>query len=252
MPAHGATPKSSSLSQTSGVCAIRPLPKLFAIEYAALFDVINTGLSALGIPFPLGGTSNHFRTDILRRIGGWDAWNVTEDADIGLRLARFSYDAETLASTTYEEAPISLAAFFKQRRRWCKGWYQTFIVLWRQPRRLLQQTGFARASMLTLALLANILGSLAAPLCAICLGADVLLGVRALPANVLEDALAALWTMVIVAGIPTVLWPAFKGMKRRRLLHVWPVLFCYPPIHSSSAQRRGSHCLTSFGGRIIG
>ncbi len=183
------------------VCAIRPLPKLFAIEYAELFDVINTGLSALRIPFPLGGRSNHFRTDVLRRVGGWDAWNVTEDADTGFRLARFGYDTETLTSTTYEEAPISLAAFFRQRRRRCKGWYQTFIVLWRQPRRLLQQTGFARSSALTLALLANVLGSLAASLCAICLGADVLLGAKAFPANIWEDALAALWTMVIVGGV---------------------------------------------------
>ena len=190
--------------------------------------MINTGLSALRIPFSLGGTSNHFRTDVLRRVGGWDAWNVTEDADIGFRLARFGYEFETLTSTTYEEAPMSLGAFFKQRRRWCKGWYQTFIVLWRQPRRLLQQTGFARSFALTLVLLANILGSLTAPLCAICLGADLLLGAKALPTNIWGDVLAALWTTVIVAGVPAFLWPALKGMKRRGLLHVWPVLFLLP------------------------
>ncbi len=191
------------------------LAKLFAIEYAALFDVINTGLSALGIPFPLGGTSNHFRADVLRRVGGWDAWNVTEDADVGFRLARFGYDSETFTSTTQEEAPISLAAFFQQRRRWCKGWYQTCIVLWRQPRRLLQQAGFARTGALTLALLANILGSLAAPLWAVCLGADVLLGAKAPPANVGEDMLAALWVTVLVVGMPALVWPALRGMKRR-------------------------------------
>ena len=168
------------------------------------------------------------RMDVLRRVGDWDAWNVTEDADIGFRLARFGYDSETLTSTTYEEAPISLAAFFKQRRRWCKGWYQTFIVLWRQPRRLLQQAGFARSSALTLVLLANILGSLTAPLCAICLGADLLLGAKALPTNIWGDVLAALWTTVIVAGVPAFLWPALKGMKRRGLLHVWPVLLLLP------------------------
>ena len=216
------------MAQTPGVCAIRPLPKLFAIEYSALFDVINTGLSALRIPFSLGGTSNHFRADVLRRIGGWDAWNVTEDADIGFRLARFGYESETLKSTTYEEAPISFGAFFRQRRRWCKGWYQTLIVLWRQPRRLLQQTGLARSGALTLVLLANILGSLTAPLCAICLGADVLLGAKALPTNAWEDVLAALWTTVIVAGVPAVFWPALKGMKRRGLLSIWPVLFLLP------------------------
>lgn len=100
------------------------LARLFAIEYAALFDVINVGFGALRLPFPLGGSSNHFRTDILRKIGGWDAWNVTEDADIGLRLARFGYYAETFHSTTHEEAPTRLGAFLSQRRRWCKGWYR--------------------------------------------------------------------------------------------------------------------------------
>ena len=72
------------------------------------------------LPFPLGGLSNHFRADALRNLGGWDAWNVTEDADIGLRLARFGYYVETLPSTTYEEAPSRLADFLGQRRRWCK------------------------------------------------------------------------------------------------------------------------------------
>ena len=67
------------------------MPYFFAIGYATLFDVINPGLAALGLPMPLGGTSNHFRTDLLRRIVGWDAWNVTEDADLGLRFARFGY-----------------------------------------------------------------------------------------------------------------------------------------------------------------
>ena len=67
------------------------LPYFFAIGYAALFDVLNPGLAALGLPMPLGGTSDHFRTDILRRVVGWDAWNVAEDADLGLRFARFGY-----------------------------------------------------------------------------------------------------------------------------------------------------------------
>jgi cellulose synthase/poly-beta-1,6-N-acetylglucosamine synthase-like glycosyltransferase len=76
-----------------------PLPRtgqgvsaaVFAIEYAALFDVINPGLAALGLPIPLGGTSNHFRTEVLRSAGAWDAWNVTEDADLGIRLALMGY-----------------------------------------------------------------------------------------------------------------------------------------------------------------
>jgi glycosyltransferase XagB len=86
------------------------IPRLFTIEYAALFDVINPALAAFGLPIPLGGTSNHFRTSALRRVGGWDAWNVTEDADLGIRLARHAYRTVDLPSTTREEAPRSLGA----------------------------------------------------------------------------------------------------------------------------------------------
>jgi glycosyltransferase XagB len=84
------------------------LSTLFAIEYAVLFDFINPGLAALDLPIALGGTSNHFRTRTLRRVGGWDAWNVTEDADLGLRLARFGARVGALASDTSEEAPNDL------------------------------------------------------------------------------------------------------------------------------------------------
>ena len=70
------------------------------MEYAALFDIINPGLAALDAPIALGGTSNHFRAEVLRRVGGWDAWNVTEDADLGLRLARFGRRVGALDSDT--------------------------------------------------------------------------------------------------------------------------------------------------------
>ncbi|MGP8232235.1 MAG: glycosyltransferase family 2 protein [Methylovirgula sp.] len=165
---------------------------------------------------------------MLRRIGGWDAWNVTEDADIGLRLARFGYDVETLDSTTCEEAPFTLAAFFNQRRRWCKGWYQTLIVLWRNPLRLLRELGPARYAAIALTLGANILGSLAAPLCGLCLAFDAVLGSAAMPADGWQDGLAGVCAMVIVAGVPGLLWPALLGMKRRRLLRLWPVLALLP------------------------
>jgi cellulose synthase/poly-beta-1,6-N-acetylglucosamine synthase-like glycosyltransferase len=67
------------------------LSQMFAAEYAGQFDVFLPGLAAMRMPLPLGGSSNHFRTSILREVGGWDAWNVTEDADLGFRLARFGY-----------------------------------------------------------------------------------------------------------------------------------------------------------------
>src|SRR6201999_2029629 len=82
---------------------------MFAVEYAALFELINPGLSALELPVARGGTTNNFRTNALRRVGGWDAWNVTEDADLVLRLARFGARVGALDSETVEEAPNELA-----------------------------------------------------------------------------------------------------------------------------------------------
>jgi len=83
-----------------------PLQKCFALEYAALFDVLIPALATWNLPIPLGGTSTHFRTHILRAVHGWDAWNVTEDADLGLRLARAGYRVDDLPSSTFEEAPV--------------------------------------------------------------------------------------------------------------------------------------------------
>lgn len=116
----------------------------FAIEYAALFDVLLPALARLGLPLPLGGTSNHFRTGALRAVGAWDAYNVTEDADLGLRLARCGYRCEVLDSTTWEEAPIRLRPWFRQRTRWMKGWMQTYAVHMRRPAALYRELGPAR------------------------------------------------------------------------------------------------------------
>ena len=75
------------------------------------------GLSERKLPLPLGGSSNHFRTATLRSLGGWDPYNVTEDADLGMRLARFGYGAAVIGSTTYEEAPARVAPWIRQRTR---------------------------------------------------------------------------------------------------------------------------------------
>jgi glycosyltransferase XagB len=190
--------------------------------------VINAGLGALRLPFPLGGSSNHFRADALRRIGGWDAWNVTEDADIGMRLARFGYHAETFASVTHEEAPAKLKDFLGQRRRWCKGWYQTLIVLCRDPRRLLRELGPTRCAAALLVLLSYALAPLAGPPCAFWLGAQIALGKLSSPSDPLQIWLATLWVSVFVAGIPAILWPALEGMKRGKILSFWPWLSLLP------------------------
>ena len=63
------------------------LTRWFTAEYSLWFDLTLPGLQKLGVPLPLGGTSNHFRTHLLRSLGAWDAFNVTEDCDLGLRMA---------------------------------------------------------------------------------------------------------------------------------------------------------------------
>jgi cellulose synthase/poly-beta-1,6-N-acetylglucosamine synthase-like glycosyltransferase len=109
------------------------LTTMFAGEYAGLFGHMLPALAHWRLPMPLGGTSNHFRVQALRELGGWDAFNVTEDADLGVRLARLRYRSATFASQTSEEAPIGLSAWMAQRSRWMKGWMQTFIVHSRHP-----------------------------------------------------------------------------------------------------------------------
>jgi cellulose synthase/poly-beta-1,6-N-acetylglucosamine synthase-like glycosyltransferase len=120
------------------------LPGLFAGEYAAIFSVFLPALARWGLVMPLGGTSNHFRLADLRAIGGWDAYNVTEDADIGVRLGRRNLTCATHVCATYEEAPETLVGWFGQRRRWMKGWMQTFIVHNRHPIQLLIDLGLRR------------------------------------------------------------------------------------------------------------
>ena len=98
------------------------LARMFTAAYAGQFDAFLPGLAALHFPLPLGGSSNHFRTTALCRVGGWDPYNVTEDADLGIRLARLGYRSTALSSATYEEAPASFGPWLRQRTRWYKGW----------------------------------------------------------------------------------------------------------------------------------
>ena len=128
------------------------LARQFAIEYAALFDAVLPALAAARLPLPLGGTSNHFRRGALEAVGRWDPYNVTEDADLGMRLARLGYACGTLNSVTHEEACATPLAWLKQRTRWLKGWMQTFVVHMRHPGRLwheLSPGGFATFQLLT-------------------------------------------------------------------------------------------------------
>jgi len=119
----------------------------FALEYVALFDRLLPWMAKRRLAFPLGGTSNHIKRAALDAVGGWDPFNVTEDADLGIRLARFGWRLSTVASTTFEEAPLSFRPWFAQRTRWYKGWLQTWLVHMRAPYRLLRELGPANFAL---------------------------------------------------------------------------------------------------------
>lgn len=117
------------------------LSRCFTLEYAIWFRVILLGVQKLRIPIPLGGTSVFFRKSILEKIGAWDAHNVTEDADLGMRLARFGYRCEMIHSTTWEEANCRPWPWIKQRSRWLKGYAVTWATHMQRPVALYQDLG---------------------------------------------------------------------------------------------------------------
>jgi glycosyltransferase XagB len=117
------------------------LSAMFSLEYSALFRGLLPMLARHRMPLPLGGTSNHFKTAILKEVGGWDPYNVTEDADLGLRLYRLGYRSDVLTRQTLEDAPVEVSVWMAQRARWFKGWLQTWLVLMRNPLKLAREMG---------------------------------------------------------------------------------------------------------------
>ena len=137
---------------------------LFALEYAGLFRGLLPMLSLTGLPLPLGGTSNHFRTMELKQIGGWDPYNTTEDADLGLRLHRLGYRSRVIFKPTLEEAPVSRSVWLGQRTRWFKGWLQTWLVLMRRPGQLAGEMGWAAFIVFQILIAGLLLSALSHPI----------------------------------------------------------------------------------------
>lgn len=117
------------------------LTRMFTLEYTYWFDSLLPGLDRLRLPIPLGGTSNHFKLDKLQQLGAWDPFNVTEDADLGIRASTSGFTVGVIRSTTYEEANKATINWLRQRSRWIKGYMQTWLVHNRQPLRLLRAIG---------------------------------------------------------------------------------------------------------------
>jgi len=117
------------------------ITKLFTLEYSYWFDYLLPGLDHFHLPIPLGGTSNHFRTNILKELGAWDPFNVTEDADLGIRACANGYRVGIINSTTLEEANSRYGNWIRQRSRWIKGYMQTILVYNRHPLKMLKVLG---------------------------------------------------------------------------------------------------------------
>ncbi|KQT61713.1 glycosyl transferase [Methylobacterium sp. Leaf456] len=202
------------------------LPRLFAIEYAALFEVLGPALAAWRVPTPLGGTSTHFRTCVLRELHGWDAWNVTEDADLGMRLAIAGYHVGDLPSATYEEAPKHLKAWLRQRTRWMKGFLQTSFTHGRDPLATWRRLGPVE-SLCALALLPGTVAS--ALFYPFMMGpglAELILGAPGPEAGLLAHATyAGAWT-IFLGGLAAILIPGFVGCHRRG----WRDLMWFVPL----------------------
>jgi cellulose synthase/poly-beta-1,6-N-acetylglucosamine synthase-like glycosyltransferase len=139
------------------------LTRMFTLEYSFWFDYMLPGLEALRLPIPLGGTSNHFRTAGLRQLGGWDPYNVTEDADLGIRAAAMGYTVGVINSTTFEEANRAYGNWIRQRSRWIKGYLQTTLVHLRHPVLLVRQAGLRQAGAFALLVGGTPLSFLCAP-----------------------------------------------------------------------------------------
>lgn len=118
------------------------LSRCFTVEYATWWRLVLPGVERIGFALPLGGTTLFFRRAALEQLGGWDAYNVTEDADLGIRLARHGFRTELVDTVTEEEANCRVWPWIKQRSRWIKGYAMTYGVHMRQPHQLLKDLGW--------------------------------------------------------------------------------------------------------------
>jgi cellulose synthase/poly-beta-1,6-N-acetylglucosamine synthase-like glycosyltransferase len=201
------------------------IARCFAIEYAGLFDVLNPALAQWRLPMPLGGTSMHVRTEVLRKLHGWDARNVTEDADLGMRLACAGYEVGDLPSATIEEAPNNLPAWLHQRVRWMKGFLQTTVTYGRRPAETCRQLGRLDALCAVTLLPGAVASALVYPIFLVWAGADFLLQeIPAAPEPWPNLPLAVAITLFL-AGSAALVLPAALGCIRRGW---WDLLWFVP------------------------
>jgi glycosyltransferase XagB len=202
---------------------------LFALEYSGLFRVLIPFLARTRMPIPLGGTSNHFQRAALEAAGGWDPHNVTEDADLGLRLYAHGYRTGTLKSATVETAPATLEVWTRQRTRWLKGWAQTWLVAMRRPLHTVQALGFSGFAIFQLMIAGMLISALAHPLMFIFIGVTLtwLASGSASTVSPLHSTLMWIDLANIGGSYLTFIamgWRGFTGHERAKLKAHWVLL----------------------------
>ncbi|WP_374633416.1 glycosyltransferase family 2 protein [Paracoccus sp. (in: a-proteobacteria)] len=218
------------------------LARAFTIEYASWFRGTLAGAAALDLVVPLGGTTLFFRRNLLEEVGGWDAWNVTEDADLGVRLTRRGYRTQMLDTVTHEEANCRLVPWVKQRSRWLKGFAMTWGVHMRDPVALWRDLGARRFIALQVQLFAAVSLYLLAPLLwsfwLLSLGLPHPL--RATLSGLVDGhAITVLFALFMVSealNIAIGLW-AVRGRRHRHLLPWVPTMHLYFPLGCLAAWK---------------
>ncbi|KDB02086.1 glycosyl transferase [Defluviimonas sp. 20V17] len=213
------------------------LARCFTIEYATWFRVVLPGIERLGLAIPLGGTTLFFRRAALEALDGWDAHNVTEDADLGMRLARHGYRAEMIETVTGEEANCRLLPWIRQRSRWLKGFMMTWAVHNRAPRETLRQLGWKKFLGLQVLLLATLSQVVLAPVSwsfwLLALGlAHPLAGLPAWAGQSLIVLFLSSEAVNLVVGVY-----ACRGRRHRFLIPWVPTLTLYFPLATLAAYK---------------
>ena len=207
------------------------LSRCFTIEYASWFRILLPGLSRLGFVVPLGGTTVFFRREVLEKVCGWDAHNVTEDADLGVRLARHGFRTELISSVTREEANNRFWPWIKQRSRWLKGYGITWWVHSRDPRRLWRDLGPKRFAGVQLLFLTTLVQFALAPvLWSFWL---ILMGLpHPLDPHLSRPLILGLTALFLSAeAVSIVIGLAALARSPHRALFAWvPTLFAYFPL----------------------
>ena len=222
------------------------LSRCFTIEYAVWFRVLLKGVQRLGLPIPLGGTTVFFRRALLEEIGGWDAHNVTEDADLGFRLARYGYRCEIVETTTWEEANCLPFGWVKQRSRWLKGYAMTWASHMRNPLRLLREMGLRNFLAFQVLVMGTLTAYISMPL-VWGMWAGWLTGWTSL-LSVLPGPVVALFFITSILGqsiMLAVAWLALRAPARRGLLPFVLTMPFYWPLGAFAAFRAVAQIITA-------